>query len=489
MEIRKTFSLNLIFLLALNILVKPVYLFGIEVGVQNAVGASEYGLYYAMLNFTFLFNVLLDLGINNYQKVMMAQDEEHAVGNLSSMLSLKVILAMVYVVATVILGLVMGYEGRYWFFIGWLMLNHVLSIFLLYLRANLSGLHLFFRDSLISIVDRSLMVLGIGYILWFGNTAFQIEFLVIGQTLAYIVAILLALLATPAGKRFTGFSFDMASLKTVAYKTWPFGLLILLMTIYHKVDGIMLEQLATDGLVQAGVYAQAYRILDAGNSFAFLYAGLLLPMFSRLIFHQQNKDLAELVTTASRFLIVPAGVVFIIVFFQANYLMDMLYDMHADDSSLILKWLMGSFVFIAVGYVFGTLITASQNMKLLNTLACVTALTNVGLNWVLIPEYGGVGAAIASFISLGVMALGQIVFSHVHFKLPMLTWLWRAVLLWALVIGVEFVLVQSGLGSVLQLLIAVGVSILGFLAFVMDWNALRKMFDDKSDTAPSSHQA
>ena len=63
MGVRRNFSLNLIFLLALNLLIKPFYLFGVEVGVQNAVGAEAYGLYYAMFNFTFLFNVILDLGI------------------------------------------------------------------------------------------------------------------------------------------------------------------------------------------------------------------------------------------------------------------------------------------------------------------------------------------------------------------------------------------------------------------------------------------
>ena len=66
MTINKNFSINLVFLLGLNLLVKPIYLFGVELGVQNAVGAEDYGLYYAMFNFTFLFNVLLDLGINNF---------------------------------------------------------------------------------------------------------------------------------------------------------------------------------------------------------------------------------------------------------------------------------------------------------------------------------------------------------------------------------------------------------------------------------------
>ena len=58
---KRNFSVNLLFLVVLNLLIKPIYVFGIEVGIQNTVGPAEYGLYYAMFNFTFLFNVVLIL--------------------------------------------------------------------------------------------------------------------------------------------------------------------------------------------------------------------------------------------------------------------------------------------------------------------------------------------------------------------------------------------------------------------------------------------
>ena len=54
------FLSNLAFLLFLNLLVKPFWIFGIDRAVQNEVGAEVYGSYFALFNFAFILNVFLD---------------------------------------------------------------------------------------------------------------------------------------------------------------------------------------------------------------------------------------------------------------------------------------------------------------------------------------------------------------------------------------------------------------------------------------------
>lgn len=467
---KKNFSLNLFFLLGINLLIKPVYLFGIEVGVQNAVGPAEYGLYYAMFNFTFLFNVVLDMGINNFQKIKVAEDTASGIQNMATLIPLKVVLALVYMLVTVSVAAVIGFDDRYWFFIGWIMLNQVLSAFLLLLRANLSGLHLFVRDSILSVTDRLILIGGIGYLLLFGTETFRIEWFVLFQTGAYVAAILLAIVLLPAGSRFPKLNFSRSAAMQMVKDTWPFALLILLMTAYNKLDGVMLERLGGDGLVEAGIYAQAYRILDAGNSFAFLYAGLLLPMFARLM-QQGGQGVSTLVNQASRLLIVPAGMVLIICFFHADWLMQLLYKAQVDASSNSLRWLMGSFLFISSGYVYGTLITASGKMKALNLTAFLAVVLNVVLNFWLIPEYGSEGAAMASFFSLGAMALAQIVIVFAARDLKtdsssLFSWGLRGVLVLAALASVGWALQRLGFSGLAAFLILAGAAALLFLFFV-----------------------
>ncbi|MEZ4721290.1 MAG: polysaccharide biosynthesis C-terminal domain-containing protein [Flavobacteriales bacterium] len=426
---KKNFTANLFFLVVLNLLIKPIYIFGIEVGIQNSVGPAEYGLYYAMFNFTFLFNVLLDMGINNFQKIKVAQHAESGIANMASLVPLKMELAAVYMLVTVVIAMVMGFDERYWFFIGWLMLNHVLSAFLLLLRANLSGLHLFLRDSIVSVIDRLLLVVGIGYVLWFGKSEFQIEWFALAQTGAYVVAILSAVVMLPAGSRFPKLNFSWEGGMQMLRQTWPFALLILLMTAYNKLDGVMIERLAADGLTEAGIYAQAYRLIDAGNSFAFLYAGMLLPVFARLYGSDRLSEINSLINQGIRFLVLPAIIGAICVWFYGGFMMDLLYDQMASESALSFTWLMGSFICICLGYVFGTLLTAANRMREMNIAALLSVIANVGLNFFLIPTMGAEGAAIASFISLSLMAVAQLVFVFSSIKIGFqFDWLWRTVL-------------------------------------------------------------
>ena len=72
------FLTNLIILIFLNLLVKPISLFVVDAGFQNALGHAEYGLYFSLLNFSLLFNSLLDFGINNFTTRRVAQQPHKA---------------------------------------------------------------------------------------------------------------------------------------------------------------------------------------------------------------------------------------------------------------------------------------------------------------------------------------------------------------------------------------------------------------------------
>ncbi|MDR1761211.1 MAG: hypothetical protein LBR55_02050, partial [Bacteroidales bacterium] len=59
---KRTFIINLILLVFLNILVKPFWIFGIDRTVQNTVGAHDYGIYAALFSLSIILNIFLDMG-------------------------------------------------------------------------------------------------------------------------------------------------------------------------------------------------------------------------------------------------------------------------------------------------------------------------------------------------------------------------------------------------------------------------------------------
>ena len=89
-------------------------------------------------------------------------------------------------------------------------------------------------------------------------------------------------------------------------KSYPYAVLVLLMTFYNRIDGVMLERMLPfrEGAVEAGIYASAYRLLDAANMIAFLFAGLLLPIFAPVIKLRQHVE--GMVRLSFSLLVVPA---------------------------------------------------------------------------------------------------------------------------------------------------------------------------------------
>lgn len=405
---RRKFFTNLSLLVLLNLLFKPFWIFGIDRTVQNVVGAEEYGLYFSLFNFSLLLNMLLDLGITNYNNKNIAQNQQILSKSLSNIIGLKILLAFVYAIVTIAAGFIVGYDWRQFYILFFLIINQFMSSFILYLRSNLSGLHLFKTDSIVSVLDRALMIIICSILLWGGvtETTFQIEWFVYAQTLAYTLTLLITLILVYSNAESLKLQFDRSYFIVTLKKSYPYALLALLMVFYYRVDSVMLERMLPNGKEQAGIYAQGFRILDAAAMFAFLFAVLLLPIYSKMI--KQKQPVNELTLFSFLLLIVPALAVTFAAFFYRVEIMDLLYHHHVESSSMVFGMLILCFVGIATSYIFGTLLTANDNLKELNLIAAGGVLINVLLNMILIPKYYSLGSAIASLVTQSATAIIQI---------------------------------------------------------------------------------
>src|SRR5690349_806060 len=108
---QKTFVKNLILVIGLNLLIKPFWILGMDRYVQIAVGAEMYGFYYALFNFSFLLNILLDFGITNFNNKNISQHQYLLNKHLSSILVLRILLAVLFCIITMTLGWIIGYTA------------------------------------------------------------------------------------------------------------------------------------------------------------------------------------------------------------------------------------------------------------------------------------------------------------------------------------------------------------------------------------------
>lgn len=417
---RRLFVTNLGIVLLLNLLVKPFWIFGIDRCVQNTVGSGEYGFYFSLFNFTLILNILLDLGITNYNNRNISQHNQLLKKHLSNVLSLRFVLFIFYILVVFILAFIIRYNARQLYLLIFLVLNQFLLSFILYLRSNISALQLFKTDSMVSVIDRLMMIILSSLLLWSNlfPGPFTIEKFVYAQTASYLFAAIIALwiVLSKSGKIY--FNIDWHFFIVFLKQSYPYALLILLMAFYNRIDGVMLERMLDNGKVEAGIYAQSFRILDAASMIAFLFSGLLLPMFSKMLKNKQ--DVYPLVQLSYKLIIVPVLLFLIIAIGYTPQILGVLY--HGNDlqySSNVFRVLILGLFATSTTYIYGTLLTANGNLKELNRMAFATMILNIGLNLFLIPRFQALGSAFSSVTAQLFAAFYQIYLARKIFSFNM----------------------------------------------------------------------
>lgn len=328
-------------------------------------------------------------------------------------------LAVVYAIVSFIIALIIGYNNIQLHLLLFLVFNQFLISFTLYLRSNISALHLFRTDSLISVLDRSIMIIIVGILLFTDvlGADFEIRWFVYAQTTAYLLTALItfAVVLKKSGK--IKLRFNRPFFMVFIRKSYPYALLILLMSMYNRLDSVFLERLlpGATGKEQAGIYAQAFRLLEAVSMFGVLFAGLLLPIFAKMI--KMKEPIGQMVKFSYTLIIIPAIIITVSSIYYNEEIMEVLYHTNTAQSSRLLGILMTGFIGIATTYIFGTLLTANGSIRQLNFMAFGGMLLNVVLNLILIPRFMALGSAYASLTTQLFTGGAQLILALYIFKL------------------------------------------------------------------------
>lgn len=406
-RLQRTFLSNLFILIILNLLVKPLWVLGIDVMVQDQLGPTVYGNYFALVNFAFLFTVILDFGINNYNNRKISRDPGSVSKTLVESGFLKGALGIVFSLCVGLCSYLMSFNSEEIGLLRLISLMLFLQSFLVFLRSNLSGIQWYKADVLVSVLDKSLMIIIVWLMLkgFLFDELFDIKHFIIAQSCAYVIAILVVIGLLIYKIKHFQVIIKWSRLIQILRESAPFALLTFLMLVYFKVDAVMIKQMLHDGDTQTGYYAQAYKLLEAAVMFAFLFSSLLLPMFSRML--AANESVRNLVSLSSKMMLIPSWVFVVIMVFYGKDFLEVMYSAGTSESAFIFPVLITTLLPLGASYIYGTLITAQGDLKFLNQISVIAILVNVILNYVLIQQMGILGAAIATLATQSLVSVVQ----------------------------------------------------------------------------------
>ena len=217
---------------------------------------------------------------------------------------------------------------------------------------------------------------------------------------AFLLSNVIALIAsyfiynTKIGRLHAVFDFEFC--KTAVKSAVPFWLAIFFVTIYFRIDSLMLFFMKDAAAV--GFYNAAYVAIDGYLVISGIIVISLFPFFSRT--YESSRDYLKLAyrnSLAAIFFLFLSISILISIF--AGPIMRILYGTRFDSSIPVLQILAWAGFFIAMGNLNGHLAYAINRQNVVVLTAFLGVILNIILNLILIPPLSFLGASIATIIT------------------------------------------------------------------------------------------
>jgi O-antigen/teichoic acid export membrane protein len=465
---QQPFFKGLSWLLLLNLLVKPLWIFAIDRQVQVSVGHESYGKYFAVLSLTIILNFAADAGLTNMMNQRIANGTAL---NFRHLLGIKLLLLSIYLVLCLLLAtLTRTGAGEILFYTSGI---QALASLFIFLRSIITAHQLFQTDAWLSVLDKTGMMVICGVFLYFPSIAggISLERFLQVQLLCMLAAVAVSLVLIYKNK-LPSRGAPLERPLPLLSATLPFTLIVLLMAMHYRLDGFLLERLHARGAFEAGVYAAAYRLLDAANTVGYLSASFLVPYVARHAADRVKTNQSLLLVRHGLMTASLAAVSFCFVF--APWIMEALY--HTSDAyhAGVLKWCMAALPGYFLVHVYGSALTATRQLSSFLLILVFCVVLNAGLNLAFIPKYGAMAAVMAAVASQWLCGLLCFAAAVRRLKLSVHYPSLLAYLLFAMVFWAALYVAKMAFLNV-WVILAVA-ALLFLLLFWMQRNRLKKYF-------------
>lgn len=358
--------------------------------LARQLGAEDIGKYFLALSFTTVFVIFIDLGFTNVLVREAARAKDKIQIYLSTLLSFKLIMAVIVYLACALAANLLGYDDLLRSLI---YLSGVTMVFDT-LHLTLYGVlrahgELRYESKAIVASQGATLILGTTFIL----AGFGLIWLIAAFTLP---SLLNALYVASVLKR-KGYTlhpkFDKKTFTYLGKIVVPFALAAIFARLYSYIDSILLSKLMDE--VAVGYYSIPYKITFAFQFVPLALIAALYPRFSEY-FVSNKKKLAFALERGLKYLMVVAMPIALGIATLSNDIILTLYTSEFQESILPLQVLILGLIFSYLSFPLGAFLNACNKQKTQTVIIGSVMVMNVILNLKLIPIYGVIGAATAA---------------------------------------------------------------------------------------------
>ncbi|MGE1130500.1 flippase [Bacillus wiedmannii] len=363
--------------------------------VARYLGPENYGLYNYALAFVTLFTALSTLGLETLSVKSIVHQEEEEGTILYTSLILRVLGGIVVVfLASISVRVLAPNEPL----IHLLVMIMSFTMIIKSLEVIEYWIQAYQKSKISSLIRMGAYVfsalLKIAFVFFNGNL---LHLALIYTSDALIVGIALVIAYFKNRTSYTKWKFKFQYAKKVLSKSWYLILSGLMVTLYMQIDKVMLGSMLTNKK-ELGMYSAATQIASMWYFVPLAVITSFQPIIMKKKLQSHNSYINSMQTLYS--IVAWIGIVFgICMILFSDLIVAILYGheyKHAANIVTISVWA-GTFATLGSARSIWLLVENLQKYTLLYTSAGL--IINVGLNYLLIPIYGGFGAAFATLIA------------------------------------------------------------------------------------------
>ena len=207
-------------------------------------------------------------------------------------------------------------------------------------------------------------------------------------------------------KYITNYELNISESLSFIRHGFLFTVLMAANVIYNKIDIIMLEKMI--GSTEVGYYSGATKFI---YPFMFISGAFITAIFPKLVKHSEEKAKFKIIQNLALYYLGGIGIILSTSLYLGVDLIFQLFFVDKYDASIpvfkILVW------YLAIVFIYGSIsnsLVAKNKVKFLVYLNLIMIILNVVLNFLLIPDYGAKGAAIATIICEILILLSAIIY-------------------------------------------------------------------------------
>jgi len=375
------------------------------------LGTAEFGKYSFVFAYIAFFGVITDLGLQTILVREMSRDPSTAPSLIGNAYFIRLILTVFAVVLSMIVITFMSYptDTTAYVYIAALSLLFISfsDFYATIFQANLKMEYREIAKLAFKIISAALII----WIIFSQGTLTQVMLVLLFSEMVKTLLSYLFLRKLVRPK----FGIDFGLWRYLFKEALPIALAGVILIIYFRIDVVMLSMMQGD--VPVGIYSAAYKISEPLSLIPIALLTSMFPIMSAS-FKTSKERLIRIYRLCVRYIFIIILPIAIGTTLLADKIIFFVYGAEFAGSATALKILIWALVFTSAGYVLTNLLVSIGKQKLYTWCMVLCAITNVTLNFILIPALSYNGAAIATVATNIVLLMASYYFVSKQLQLP-----------------------------------------------------------------------